>query len=108
MKIENNTIILDVKNATYKTTYTAGGIEFLFEREYTQAKKGNITVYLNEELVDLNKPIKVVLNGKKIFKGKVKANLATMVESCALFYDPERVFPAAITVDIESKSVSRK
>ena len=108
MKIENNTIILDVKNATYKTTYTAGGIEFLFEREYTQAKKGNITVYLNEELFDLNKPIQVVLTGKKIFKGKVKANLATMVESCALFYDPERVFPAAITVDIESKSVSRK
>lgn len=103
MNIDNNTIYIDVKNATYKTTYTAGGIEFLFEKEYTTATKGNITIYLNEELFDLEKPIKVVLNGKKIFKGKVKSNLATMVESCALFYDPERIFPAAVEIDIAGK-----
>lgn len=104
MNINNNTVYIDVKNATYKTTYTAGGIEFLFEKEYTTATKGNITIYLNEELFDLEKPIKVVLNGKRIFKGKVKSNLATMVESCALFYDPERIFPAAVEIDIAGKS----
>lgn len=104
MNIDKNTIYIDVKNATYKTTYTASGIEFLFEKEFTEAKKGNITIYLNEKLFDLEKPIKVVLNGKKIFKGKVKSNLATMVESCALFYDPERIFPAAVEIDIAGKS----
>ena len=104
MDIDNNTINIDVKNATYRTTYTAGGIEFLFEKEYTDAKKGNITIYLNEELFDLEKPIKVILNGKKIFKGKVKSDLTTMVESCALFYDPERIFPAAIEIDIADRS----
>ena len=104
MNIDDNTITIDVKNATYRTTYTAGGIEFLFEKDFTEAKKGNITIYLNEELFNLEKPVKVFLNGKKIFKGKVKSNLATMVESCALFYDPERVFPAAIEIDIAKQS----
>jgi hypothetical protein len=34
-----------------------------------------------------------------------------MVESCALYYDPERIFPAAIEVDIanqKAKDVTKK
>lgn len=104
MSIDNNTITLNVKNVRYKTTYTSRGIEFLFSKSYTEATLGNITLYLNEELFDLEKPVKVILNGTEIFNERVGADLATMVESCALFYDPERVFPAAIEVDIASKS----
>ena len=48
--------------------------------------------------------MKVILNGTEIFNGMVSPTLGTMVESCALFYDPERLFPAAIDVDIAAKS----
>lgn len=108
---EENTINLTVKNVTYTATLTHANIEFLFSKEYSSVNKGNITIYLNEELFDLKKPITILLNGKKIFKGKVKPSLDTMVESCALYYDPERIFPAAIKVDIanqKAKDVTKK
>jgi hypothetical protein len=75
-------------------------IPMLFAKEYTPATKGRVTIYLSEKLFDLSMPVKVVVNGKEVFNDKVKPTIKTMVESCAEFYDPERVFPAAITVDI--------
>lgn len=101
VKINDNTVLIDVKNVTYTTTYKVGGIDMLFAKSYSDAKKGNITVFLNEELFNLEKPVEIVLNGKKIFSGTVTPTLKAMVESCALFFDPERIFPASIEIDIE-------
>ena len=38
---------------------------------------------------------------KKAFQGKVKLGLEHMVNSCATFYDPARIYPAAIEVNIK-------
>jgi hypothetical protein len=73
-----------------------------FKKKYRNSKKGNVTIYLNEEIVDFSQPVRVVLNGKEVFNGMVGTSLKSMVESCALFYDPERLFTAAIDVDIPS------
>ena len=73
----------------------------LFERSYTPATKGNVTLFLNEELFDLSQPVRVVVNGKEAFNGKVKPAVEAMVKSCAEFFDPERVFPAEVTVEIK-------
>lgn len=104
MNIEDNTITLNVKNVKYKTTYQLSGIDMYFSKSYTIARKGSVTVFLNEELFDLSKPVKIILNGTEIFNGTVGANLKSMVESCALFYDPERVFPASIDIDIRNNT----
>lgn len=48
----------------------------------------------------MSKPVKVIVNGKEKFNGKVKPSLKAFVESCAEFFDPERVFPASVTVEI--------
>ncbi len=101
MRIEGNNIFLTVRNVTYTTTKTIGGIPITFDKHYTRADKGNITIFLNEELFNLDHPIIVVLNGKIVHNGKVTPTLQSMVESCALFYDPERVFPASIDIAIE-------
>ena len=101
MRIEGNCISLNVKNVTYTTTASLGTIPVEFAKQYTRATKGHITIFLNEELFDLHKPIIVVLNGKIVHYGKVKPTLRSLVESCALFYDPERLFPAAIDIEIE-------
>lgn len=95
-----NVININVKNVTYTTTASLYNIPMLFKKEYTTATKGNITLYLNEENVDLTKRIIVIVNGKIAFNGKVKPTVKAMTESCALFFDPERVFPAAIDIDI--------
>ena len=45
--------------------------------------------------------VKVVVNGKEVFNAIVKPDLKAMLESCAEFYDPERLFPASVDVVIE-------
>ncbi len=104
LKRDGNTIDLNAKIVNYSTSYTQGGIDMYFNKKYSTAKKGKIRIYLNEDEYDLSQPVKVVLNGTEIFNGMVMPTLETMVESCALFYDPERLFPAAIDVDIAAKS----
>lgn len=104
MSREGNTIKLNAKVVNYTTTYTQGGIEMYFKKYYSKAPKGKLRVYLHEDEYDFSKPVTVVLNGETIFEGMVEAREEIMVESCAFFFDPERVFPAAIDVDIAAKS----
>jgi len=59
-----------------------------------------VTIYLNDSLVDLSKPVIVIVNGKKVFKGKLKMRMENIVNSCARYYDPSRLYPAAVTIDI--------
>jgi hypothetical protein len=52
-------------------------------------------------LVDLSAPVTVVVNGKTAFTGDVKPLADVMVESAALFFDPARVFPASVDVEVK-------
>ena len=69
-----------------------------FEKKYTDSKRGRMLIYLNEHLVDLEKPVTLGVNGREVFKGKVKCSETHMARSLATFYDPQRIYPAAIEV----------
>ena len=103
MNINDNRIELSVRDVHYTTTQKdpQWGIEMKFERTYTPSKKGRVLIYLNEHLVDLNKPVVVVLNGQEVYKGKVKCNEVHMARSLATFYDSQRIYPAAIEVEVK-------
>jgi hypothetical protein len=64
----------------------------------TPARKGSIFIYLNDRLVDLSKRVKVVYNGKEVYNRKVPMLLSTLVESCALYADPYRLYPAKLQI----------
>ena len=100
MSISDNTINLNVQNVTYTTTHLVYNIPMLFSKSYSPATKGNVTIYLSEKLFDLSQPVKVIVNGKEVFNGKVTPTLKAMAESCVQYFDPERLFPAEISVDI--------
>jgi hypothetical protein len=85
----------------YTTIEEIYGIPMMFSKKYTPATKGSVTLFLNEKLFDLSKPVKIVVNGKEAYNGIVKPTLKAMVESCAEYFDPERVFPASVDVVIE-------
>lgn len=99
--ITDNVITMSVNNVEYTTVEEIYGIPMTFSKKYTPATKGNVTLFLNEKLFDLSKPVKVVVNGKVAFNGIVKPTLKAMLESCAEYFDPERVFPASVDVVIE-------
>ena len=74
------------------------GIELQFAKTYTPATGGELTLFLDEKLVDLNKKVTINVNGKQVFNGRVRCDLGSMMQSLALFYDRERIFPAAVTI----------
>ncbi len=60
------------------------------------------SLFLDDNYINLNKKVSVYLNDKLVYNKKVKLNYANMVESCALFADPERIFPAKISLAIHN------
>ncbi|MDE6508826.1 MAG: hypothetical protein K2K99_01300, partial [Muribaculaceae bacterium] len=69
-----------------------------FNKSYTRATEGRVKIYLDEQMVDLTKPVTLIINGHEVFYGRVDLNVENMVNSCAEFFDPERIFPAALDV----------
>ena len=102
MSITDNHITLNVDNVVYETVQKdpRWGIEMKFRKNYKPAAKGKVIIYLCDELVDLKKEITVTVNGKQAFQGKLKPDLKNMVNSCAAFFDPQRIYPAAIEVTL--------
>ena len=102
LNIEGNIIYLDVNRVEYETTERDPnwGIPLKSRKHFTPATEGEVTIYLNSSLVDLEKEITVFLKGNEVFKGKVEPTLANLVNSCAIFYDSRRLFPASITVKL--------
>lgn len=102
MNIQDNNITLKVDLVTYKATEIdpQWGIQLKFDKTYQPATKGKVIIYLCDELLNLDKEITLTINGKEVFKGKVKPELKHIVNSCATFFDPARLYPAAIEVDL--------
>ena len=103
MTIDGNTIDLKVNNMTSEAAERTSkwGLAKTYKKSFTPATKGRVVIFLNDQLVDLNRPITVLVNGKEAFNGKVKLNTQNLVNSCAIFFDPARLYPAAIEVEIK-------
>lgn len=62
--------------------------------DYTQ-----LTLHFNDQLVNLDKPITIRMNGKTLFKGKLSRTLANLQSSLAERNDLRYMFSAQVTVD---------
>ena len=71
-----------------------------FEKKYYPAKGGSVRIYLCDELLDLDSKVTVILNGKRVWRGKPERRLEDMMNSCALFGDPRRLYSASVEVDV--------
>ena len=67
-------------------------------KHYEPAKEGAFTLYLSDDMVDFSRKVTVIVNGRKVYHGKVRPDMKHMVNSCATFFDPERVFAAGIDI----------
>lgn len=101
MVIRDNTINLTIEDVTYTTTEKdrQWGIDLKFSRTRKPATGGSLRVFLNSALVDLTRPVTVIVNGKRAFRGKVQPDVADLRQSCRALYDPQRLFPASVLVN---------
>ena len=57
-----------------------------------------LTIHLDDQLIDLDQPVTVILNGKQAFSGRVKRNAANIADDIARHGDPGRIFPARLEI----------
>ena len=102
MNVEGNTIYLTVERVTYEPTEREPrwGIPIKHRKHFAPVAEGRFTLYLSDEMVDFRQKVTLIVNGKQVNQGKVKADMRHMVNSCAIFFDPERVYAAGIEVDL--------
>lgn len=108
MNVCNNTIRVDAKRVQYHTAERESrwGIPIRQHTTFTTPKSGQFIVYLDESMADLEQPVTLIVNGRKVFRGKLTPNLQIMARSCVCFYDPERVFSTAISINLETMSAA--
>lgn len=107
MDIEDNNIDMRVRKVNYNITEVGyANLVLDFNRTYSTNVTGMYRVYLNNELVDLSREVTLTVNGVKVFQGVLQPTLDNMVNSCALFFDHKRVFPASIDVNLDNMTAS--
>jgi len=72
------------------------------KKNYAPATTGQFKIYLNDKLVDMSRPVTLTVNGRKLYEGMVTPTLDDIVNSIAVYYDPERIFTASIDVDLDN------
>ena len=60
-----------------------------------------LTVSLNDKMMNLDKPVTVTYQGKTLFKGKVKRQACTMLQTLFERNDPSYIFTAQIEVKLK-------
>lgn len=100
MDIVGDTIRMTISNVAYTVVERdpTWGIELKTTKQYSRASGGKIKIFLNRQLADLNKKVVVIVNDTVHFEGKPTVNAANLVESCLLWGDPMRLFPAAVSI----------
>lgn len=97
---EDNVVDIQVRNVRYRTVRrdSVWGIELEFSKELLPASGGELTLFLDEHLVDLRKKVTVRINGKQVFRGRPSCSVGSMMRSLSAFYDPERIYPVELTL----------
>ncbi|CAE6786673.1 conserved hypothetical protein [Nitrospira defluvii] len=60
-------------------------------------------LYLNDELVDLSKPILITTDGQVSFEGVVTPQVDTLLRQARLRHDPAQLFPAQVTISVPQR-----
>lgn len=98
VSITGDTVRLDARLVTYTTTASEGGIPLSFARTYAPATDGQLTLFLSPELLDLSRPVTLIVNGRTAFRGRLRLSADALEASLALFGDPLRLLPAALSI----------
>ncbi len=61
------------------------------------------TLFLNESLVNLSRPVTIVTNGTTSFEGAVPPDAKVLLREARLRQDPRMLFPASLSVNVSGK-----
>ena len=102
MTIKGNTINLTIERITYEAIEREPhwSIPIKHHKHYTPVKNGHFTLYLSDNMVDFNQKVTLIINGKRVYHGKVRPDARHLVNSCITFFDPERLYATGIDIKL--------
>ena len=68
--------------------------------EIEESDYKHLIIWLNDSMADLDKPVKVVMNGEEVFNDMVERNANTMRKNLIARGDPNYAFPAKIEIEL--------
>lgn len=74
--------------------------------DVTAAWARRITLFLHDRLVDLDRPVRVTINGTEVFNGMVSRSAVTALEEARRLGDERRIYAARLTVDVPATTES--
>lgn len=97
---ETNIIDIKADAVEYSTTWKdpMWGIDMLFATALTPAQHGHLRIFLSDSLINTKKAVRIRLNGREVFRGKVKASKTTRRQADELWGDPMRDFRHAVEI----------
>ena len=101
MSINDNIVELKINQVEYQVIQTSPrwGFPMAYSKNYKLATGGKVLIYLSDELIDLNKKVKVIANGKEVFNADIQPDEKHLINSCTTFFDPKRLYPIAVEVN---------
>ena len=79
---------------------TRSGQEIRIEEATDVAR---LVVWLDDELVDLDKPVRVVQGDRVLFEGRASRTIGSLAESLAARGDPSAMFAARVSLELGEK-----
>lgn len=64
------------------------------------SRLGQVTLFLNDQLVDLSRPVAITHNGQRLGFLKPQPSVKTLLASARIFDDPTRLYPVAKTLKL--------
>jgi hypothetical protein len=61
------------------------------------------SLFLNDQLIDLSKPLTVLTNGRVSFEGRVVLSLETLLRQARQRQDPRQLFPIHLTITVHQQ-----
>jgi len=95
--LRNNWLALDSEPSTLPVKLEASVAGNTITVHTTPESGLKLRLFLDDRLVNLDQPVKVILNGKEAFNAKPARNLATMVKTLESRGDPELTYSAEIS-----------
>lgn len=101
-----NIVKITVNRVEYIPTEkdTTWNMTLRWNKQQTLENDYAFTVLLDEHLINMNEPVTVIVNGRRVFRGKLRPTLSAMGESIATYGDLRRIFTTKVSVSNNNRT----
>lgn len=75
--------------------------------EVTARRTGTVTVFLNDDLVDLDRELSIVVNGQLVYSGPVRRSARVALEEARRLNDERRIYSARVVLPVPDTPTGR-